>query len=60
VVALPWWHGKRIAPRADWVGRGKSGLARRKTPERQAIVDDYPRAPAGKILKARLREQLRE
>ena len=34
------------------------GVARQKTPERLAFVDDFPRTPSGKIQKASLRRQL--
>mgnify|MGYP001178335725 FL=1 len=36
-----------------------AGIARQKTPERLVIVDDFPRTPAGKILKTELRERVR-
>jgi cyclohexanecarboxylate-CoA ligase len=35
------------------------GLSKRKLPERLAIVDDFPRAPSGKIIKRKLRDSLR-
>ncbi|MBX9897592.1 MAG: AMP-binding protein [Qipengyuania sp.] len=36
-----------------------AGIARQKTPERLVIVDDFPRTPAGKILKTELRERVK-
>jgi len=36
-----------------------AGIARQKTPERLVVVDDFPRTPAGKILKTELRERVR-
>ena len=36
-----------------------SGVARQKAPERLVILDEFPRAPAGKILKTQLRERAR-
>jgi cyclohexanecarboxylate-CoA ligase len=34
------------------------GLSKRKLPERVAVVDDFPRAPSGKIVKRAVRESL--
>jgi acyl-CoA synthetase (AMP-forming)/AMP-acid ligase II len=36
-----------------------AGIARQKTPERLVVVVDFPRTPAGKILKTELREHVR-
>lgn len=36
-----------------------AGIARQKTPERLVVVDDFPRTPAGKVLKTELRERVR-
>src|SRR6185369_15415889 len=35
------------------------GLSKRKLPERLELVDDFPRAPSGKILKRALRDRFR-
>jgi len=35
-----------------------AGIARQKTPERIVIIDDFPRTPAGKILKTELRQRV--
>lgn len=37
-----------------------AGLARQKWPEELRVVDDFPRTPSGKIIKAELRRRLRE
>jgi cyclohexanecarboxylate-CoA ligase len=46
-----------LATLADHLRTG--GLSTRKLPERLEIVEDFPRAPSGKIVKRALRERLR-
>jgi non-ribosomal peptide synthetase component E (peptide arylation enzyme) len=38
----------------------REGLARQKWPEELRVVDEFPRTPSGKIIKAELRRRLRE
>jgi non-ribosomal peptide synthetase component E (peptide arylation enzyme) len=37
-----------------------AGLARQKTPERLIEIDEFPRTPSGKVIKADLRSRLVE
>ena len=55
-------HSDAAAPDLDALRRylDAEGLARQKWPEEVRLVEEFPRTPSGKIVKAELRRQLRE